>query len=87
LLDLPLRLFLAAPELHPPQPRNQQLQAFDIGLTARQLFILGVQALALSPKLFRLYVNESLLGFRRERVEIRQGGVRGHHDRSMLGIL
>ncbi len=31
-----------------------------LGLPARQLFVLGAQALALSPNLFRLYVNESL---------------------------
>jgi hypothetical protein len=39
---------------------DQQLQAFDLGLAPSQLFVLRVQALALNPKLFRLYVNESL---------------------------
>jgi hypothetical protein len=69
------------------------LQAFDLGLTPRQLFLLGAQALALSPDLFLLHgeglmlgEDESLQGFRVERVEIRQGGARSHHDRSMPDI-
>jgi len=62
LLDLPCQLLRPAPELHPPQLGNQQLQALDLGLTARQLFILGVQALALRPNLFRLHGEGLMLG-------------------------
>jgi hypothetical protein len=62
LLDLPFQLLRPAPELHPPQLGNQQLQPFDLGLTARQLFVLGVQTLALSPNLFRLYGERLMLG-------------------------
>jgi hypothetical protein len=62
LLDLPLQLLRPAPELHPPRLGNQQLQAFDLGLPARQLFLLGVQALKLSPNLFRLHGERLLLG-------------------------
>jgi hypothetical protein len=62
LLDLPFQLLRPAPELHPPQLGNQQLQAFDLGLTPRQLFVPGAQLLALSPNLFRLYGERLMLG-------------------------
>ena len=62
LLDLPIQLLRPAPELHSSQLGNQQLQAFDLGLTPRQLFVLGVQALALSPNLFRLHGERLMLG-------------------------
>ncbi len=62
LLDLPVQLLRPAPELHPPQLGNQQLQALDLGLPARQLFVLGVQALALSPNLFCLHGKRLMLG-------------------------
>ncbi len=52
LLDLPFQLLRPAPELPPLQLGNQQLQAFDLGLTPRQLFVLGVQALTLCLELF-----------------------------------
>jgi hypothetical protein len=62
LLDLPFQLLRPAPELHPPQLGNQQLQGFDLGLPARQLFVFGVQLLVLSNKFFRLHGERLVLG-------------------------
>jgi hypothetical protein len=61
LLDLPLPLFRASPELHPPQLGDQQLQAFDLRLSPCQLFLLGVQLRTLCLDFCRLHGQRLLL--------------------------
>src|ERR1019366_4872893 len=41
LLDLSIQLLRLAPELHPPQLGDQQLQVLDLVVTRQQLLVLG----------------------------------------------
>lgn len=47
LLNLTVELLALAPELHPPQPQDEQFQIFDFGLVRDERFVLRDQILLL----------------------------------------
>ena len=80
LLDLTIQLLRLAPELHPPQLGDQQLQMLDLVVARKQLFVFRQQLCALRE-------DESFEFVGIECVEIGESVMRGNHCRESSRLL
>ena len=80
LLDLTIQLLRLAPELHPPQLGDQQLQMLDLVVTRSQLLVFR-------EELFVLGEDENFQFVGIECVEIGESVMRGDHRRESSRLL
>ncbi len=87
LLDLTIQLLRLAPELHPSQLGDQQLQMLDFRVARSQLLVVRQQLFVLRKDFFLLGEDENFQFVGIECVEIGESAMRGNHRHEFSRLL